>query len=153
MSDIIVHRTECEGAITVDRETGIITTPMNERPDWAEGLAVAHLAERLGFWNTRLGKLTPEMIRPDMVAFEDLGWTVAEEDGSPGEIAADTEFRLNALAEMMGHGLDLDAAGETTMAPGYTVVAEVQVDDGLRDTDEVAAYEQAQKAGFKHATG
>ena len=75
MNQIIIHKADQEGAFHIDALTGQITTPTDERPEWAEGYAVALLGERTGWYEQRLGQQLPDNIRkPAMIDASDLGW-------------------------------------------------------------------------------
>lgn len=105
---ILVHKTDEAGAIIVDRMTGSILTPSNERPDWAEGLAAAMLAERVGWYENRLGKNLPDTLRsPHACNYADLSWVGVDAEGDEVEIEAAAEYRMTTLAAIME--LDLDA--------------------------------------------
>lgn len=144
----LVHKKDAEGALIIDALTGhIIQDPM-ERPDWSEGLSVALLGERLGYYNTRLGHhFTDDMKKPEAYAYEDLGWIGVDGEGDPLEIEADAEHRMSVIAEVLGVNRE---DGTVT----GTVAAEVEIAfDKERTGDEVAALELAQSHGFEQATG
>lgn len=98
-SPILVHKQNAEGGITVGSLSGRILTPLMERPEWTEGLAVAKLADRYSWYQTRLGK---DVASDKIVAFEDLGWVCVDAVGEEFETEADTEFRMNIVAEATG---------------------------------------------------
>lgn len=106
---IIIHKPDSEGAFHIDAMTGAVVTPQNELPDWAEGLASALLAERVGFYEKRLGTNLPEQLRkPNSMAMEDLGWIGVDQEGDEVEIEAVTEYR----SEMLGKLLEIDLDNE-----------------------------------------
>ena len=96
---VLVHKKDCEGGLIIGSLSGRIIQPIMERPDWSEGLSVALLAERHEFYVTRLG--TPPGESP-MIAFEDLGWVGVDAEGNAIELEADSEFRMDAVAESVG---------------------------------------------------
>jgi hypothetical protein len=100
---ILVHKKDAEGGLAIGSLSGRILTPIMERPDWAEGLAVALLAERHEFYLSRLGPVFAEQRDADeVVAFEDLGWIAADATGEQTELEADSEFRMDVIAEAAG---------------------------------------------------
>lgn len=103
MKNIIITKTGEEGAILVDRLEGKVITAADERPEWADGLANAMLAERSGWYEKRLGKqLSAELARPETLAFEDLEWIGIDAEGDEVHLEADQDYRMDKLAEMMG---------------------------------------------------
>jgi hypothetical protein len=149
---VLVHKKDAEGALIVNALTGQIAQPIDERPEWSEGLATALLGERLKFWGDRLGpQFTDELKFPQAIAFEDLGWLIVDEDGEVNETEADAEFRMDLLASY--HGIDRSApegSAESNFSTGRgKVLAEVEIGmDRLRTGDEVSAMEKSQGEGF-----
>lgn len=153
----LVHKKDCEGALTINTLTGGITTPLMDRPDWSEGLVLADLAERLEFYSSRLGdQFAQEHKTPQAIAFEDLGWhTVAEDGETLDKTEADTEFRQTVLAEVLGMNRPNDLSIPATVSNGK-VLAEVELSlDRERTPQEIAAFQNAQREAFEkqHATG
>lgn len=145
---VLVHRKDEEGALIIDAHTGKITQPADEVPAWANGLAVALLAERHGFYTQRLGTgYTDAMKTPDLLAYEDLGWLATGEDGEAVEIEADDEHRREVLAEVLG--IDRSADAFDTKSLGEVEIAM----DRNRTPEEMAAFEHSQTAGFAEKTG
>lgn len=100
---IAVHKDGEEGAIHIDRLEGRVLTPADDRPEWADGLAAAMLAERVGWYERRLSSQLPEAVRsPDVIAFQDLGWVGVDAEGDEVELEADGEYRMEQLANMLG---------------------------------------------------
>ncbi|TPJ33698.1 hypothetical protein [Mesorhizobium sp. B2-8-3] len=100
---IIITKTGEEGAIFIDHLEGKVLTAADERPEWADGLANAMLAERSGWYEKRLGKqLSAELARPETIAFEDLEWIGIDAEGDEVHLEADQDYRMDKLAEMMG---------------------------------------------------
>lgn len=144
----LVHRTDHEGALQINATTGIIVTPNDERPDWADGLTCALLNERHQFYASRLGEAgyTETMRNPEVLNYADLGWIAVDEAGDEVEIEADAEHRMQTLADLIG--VDRET-GEIT----GTVMAEAEIAfDKQRSPEEMAAFEQSQEAGFDKAT-
>jgi len=98
-SPVIVHKDGEEGGLVIGSLSGRILTPIMERPEWSEGLAVAKLAERAQFYESRLGK---NVTGDSLINFADLGWVCVDATGEEMETEADPEFRMNALAEAIG---------------------------------------------------
>lgn len=96
---VMVHKKGEEGALIIGSLSGRIIQPLMERPDWAEGLTVALLAERHEFYVSRLGTAPGES---PMLHFEDLGWIGVDAEGEALELTADSEFRMDVLAETLG---------------------------------------------------
>lgn len=146
---LIVHRADHEGVLQVNGLTGIIVTPNDERPDWADGLTCALLNERNEFYTQRLGAgFTAAMRTPEAgLHYEDLGWVAVDEAGDEVEIEADSEHRMQFIADLVG--IDRES-GEIK----GNVLAEVEVAmDRNRSPEEMAAFEQSQEQGFDKATG
>ncbi len=149
---VLVHKLNEEGALTLDPLTGQITTPLDERPEWSDGLAVALFAERDKFYSSRLGdEFKAEHRHPEMIAFEDLSWLAAGEDeGEAVEIEANGEYRMEVVAEILG----IDREGEmetlaTTGLTGYTTTAEVEIDTLQHmEQDEHGLYRKVAEEGF-----
>lgn len=96
---IVVHKANAEGALAIGSLSGRILTPIMERPEWSEGLAVAKLGDRVEWYQQRLGK---DVSADTVVAFEDLGWVCVDAEGGEMEITADSEFRMDIIAEATG---------------------------------------------------
>lgn len=134
----LVHKQGSEGVIHIDPMSGLIITPQEERPDWAEELSVANTPARMMFYTDRLGADHPKMTNafkvPELLAYEDLDWSCLKpygEDAVTGEpiellnadgtsdpfeaytIEADHEHREQVLAVALGYKL-LD---ETDLSP------------------------------------
>lgn len=96
---IIVHKQNAEGGIVIGSLSGRILTPLMERPEWTEGLAVAKLGDRVEWYQSRLGK---DVSGDTVIAFEDLGWVCVDAVGEEFESEADSEFRMDIIAEATG---------------------------------------------------
>ncbi len=152
---VLVHKVNEEGALVLDAITGRITTPLDERPEWSDGLAVAMFNERDQFYSSRLGdKYTAEHKHPEMIAYQDLTWLGAgENEGEAVEIEADADYRMEVVSEILG----IDREGEledlgtlgATDASGYTVTGTVDVDTLQHMTqDEHGLYRKVAEEGF-----
>lgn len=143
----LVHKADAEGMLQIDAFTGQVIPGQHDRPEWADGLVMAQLAERHIFYASRLGeKYADEHKSPEVFAFEDLGWLALDMNtGDELTLDADSEFRM----EVMGTVLGIDR--ETGDIKG--VLAETEIaSDQLRSAAELAALEEAQQGRFA-ATG
>lgn len=167
---VLVHKQNEEGAITIDRSTGQIVTPHDERPDWAQDYQIAQVAERHLFYVDRLGALyTEDRQRPDILAAEDLGWVCAREypvdapyvNPETGEksdhelytVDADHEFRQAQLAAVFGVEAELDEHGNETGSIANAQAEAAIAADNLRTPEELAELEKEQMAGYGKAHG
>lgn len=150
---ILVHKKDAEGSLTINALTGHILTEPGERPDWSEGLTLALMAERHGFYSSRLGHhYSDEMKKPDALSYEDLGWIGVDAAGDPIEIEADAEHRMTVISEILGIERTDDLSTPTLVSKGR-VLAEVEIAmDKERTAEEHAAFEHAQEVGFKDGT-
>ena len=123
---IMVHKEGEEGALQVDALTGYITTPVDARPDWSDGLAVALLQERATFYERRLGPaFSPAMRDATAIAFQDLGWVGVDEEQEACELSADHEYRADVVAKVLGINREDFEADADHFGP---TVAEVEID-------------------------
>lgn len=138
---VVVHKAEAEGALVIDRMTGMILSPIADRPDWSEGYACAILSEHRQFYTSRLGTYA----EPELFAADDLGWIAVNHEGDEMEIDADAEHRMEVLAARLG--IDRETGDvEATMR-------EIELShDHLRDPEDVSAIERSKEEGFA-ATG
>lgn len=98
----IVHAMEAEGTIALDKN-GRVITALNERPEWAHGLAVAMLHERTKYYTDRLGpEGSAEHLAMNTINVEDLAWVAFDEQGDEVEVEAHAEFRAQTLAMALG---------------------------------------------------
>lgn len=158
---ILVHKLNEEGSLQIDALTGRILSEHEDRPEWSEGLAVAQLAERHGFYNSRLGpSYTEAMQTPDIMAFEDLSWLGVNAEGDEMELSASDEFRMEAIGTVLGTEREATYTGGelTTSTAGSHYEAELSLDT-KRTPEEMEAFEKAQQekgfeeAGKQSATG
>ncbi|MBK3400407.1 hypothetical protein [Methylobacterium ajmalii] len=141
---IPVHKTDEEGVLFINALSGVVQQPIEDRPEWADGLSCALLAERHGWYASRLGsQYADEHKMPEVFNYADLGWIGVTEEGEAVEIAADDEFRMEVISEVIG----ADRDEGTITGEGRTEV-ELSL-DRTRTGDEVAALEHAQEQGFE----
>jgi len=147
MQYIAIHKAEHEGAFHIDALTGQVTTPVDERPEWAEGFAVALLGERTGWYEQRLGKELPESIRkPELIDASDLGWIAFDAEGSEVEIEADSDHRMDVLAGILNIDRE-DFDGEKELQ-GTVAEAEVNHSYTTQPTEE-ATLEEVEGKSFE----
>ncbi|MCC5780514.1 hypothetical protein H7H48_15745 [Nitratireductor sp. B36] len=143
---IAVHMEGQEGALHIDGLTGQIVTPNQERPEWADGYAVALLAERIGWYEQRLGHQLPEAIRkPQLLTAQDLGWIGVDAEGDEVEIEANAEHRMELLAGYLG--IDRTDFDQERNFAGAIAQADVDHTYVTQATDE-ATLEQVEGQGF-----
>lgn len=122
MSDEVaffVHSQDNEGVIVLNAN-GRILTDLNERPEWAHGLAVAMLHERTKYYTDRLGSEgAADHLSQNTVYVEDLSWVGFDEAGDEVEVAPLSEFRASVLATALG----VDGEGEVHGAIAERVIA------------------------------
>lgn len=144
---IAVHKEGQEGGLHIDAMTGQIATPPADRPDWADGYAVALLAERTGWYEQRLGTQLPDNIRaPELLQADDLGWIGVDAEGSEVEIEADHETRITILADLINIDRSTDAG--TKNFQNVLASAEVNHSYSTQPTDE-ATLEEAEGKSFE----
>lgn len=141
---ILVHKNDAEGALIINALDGMIKQDPSERPEWADGLACALLAERHQFYTTRLGPdYAKSHAQPDLLAFEDLGWIGVDADGNPVELEADSEHRMTVVAEVLGI-IRSDDLSDTRQDDTTGEQAHVLLDmDTRRTAEDVTAMEKA----------
>lgn len=99
---VMIHKNGEEGGFHIDAMTGAILTPSNERPDWADGLATAMLAERVGHYERALGHHLPETMRtPQAINYADLSWVGVDAEGDEVEIEASQDFRSEVISTIL----------------------------------------------------
>lgn len=145
---IFVHKEGEEGVIALDGATGQIVSPVDSRPDWADGLAVGLLAERTKFYTERLGEeVAAPIVGAKAIAFQDLGWIGLNADQDEMELEADADFRADMIATVLK--IDRENLDEDTKAFGDTL-AEIEVDRERTNwtQPEAQAFDEAQLKGF-----
>jgi hypothetical protein len=105
---IFVTKNGEEGILTLDKGDGRLLTKHEEMPEWGNGLVMAMLAERIGYYNVKLGadhELVKAHLASETVAFEDISWMARSDGGEDKDILADGEVRLqnvNSILTDMG---------------------------------------------------
>ena len=152
----IVHKADAEGALIIDALQGNIVQPIDERPEWSEGLFTALIPERYRFYSTRLGKEYADTMTAsdEPIDFADLGWLGVDADGNPGvELSADPEFRMNVIASH----LKLHRPNDLSNIPHDDTKGELGhalVDmNTIYDAEDVTAMENAGAEVTEHKTG
>jgi hypothetical protein len=147
---LMVHKEGEEGVLQVRHSDGKIMTPLDERPDWAEGLVTAMVQERITFYTRRLGEAgspyasqLEAITGTDTVAFQDLGWIGVNEAQQEVEVEADPEWRSESIAKLLG--IDTEAG---TMGEGLTAEREIMSRNERRTPEETAALEEGLAQGF-----
>jgi hypothetical protein len=123
---IIVHKTDAEGAMVIDALTGNIVTPADQRPDWADGYATAILAERVGYYEKRMGSHLPDGLRsPEAINVDDLSWVGVDTEGEEVEIEAKAEYRQTMLSTLLGIDTSADSFDDFMAGEGaHTVMVD-----------------------------
>lgn len=145
----LVHKAGEEGAITIDAMTGHVLVGQQDKPEWAQGLLVALLAERFHFYSTRLGEdYAKEHERPAAYDMQDLGWVAFDEEQKEVEMEADPEYRSEVIRQVLiAKGIVKVVDGEDVYAEGLQGV--VMATDRLRTAEEASALEKASTEGFQ----
>lgn len=148
---ILVHKEGEEGSIQVDARTGKIVTGVDDRPGWADGLVVALLAERHGFYSQRLGpKYASDHADPSAIVFQDLGWIGVDAEGEECELEADSDYRMEVVASVLGINREDFESDEQF---GATVAeAEIAMDQWRSDS-EVALVDESLSQTFGQGEG
>lgn len=98
----IVHKEGEPGTLELF-PSGRVATEQFNRPEWAGNAVLAVLAERNTFYSTRVGaELAEPLLNTNIINFDDLAWVALDEEGLEVELLADTEFRQNTLAKLVG---------------------------------------------------
>ncbi len=172
----IVHKAGHEGAIEIDPITGNILTLAAERPEWAEELTVAQMAERHSYYSQALSTLwTAPLQTPEIIAFEDVCWLAVRADDLSDEqkaealsqdpnydgfehyeLEADTEFRAQVVAAVLGIAGDIETmenellAGAPELSNTVDLTAELLADN-FRSQEEIQQMEESRKERFSAA--
>lgn len=121
---LLVHKLDHEGAIHVDPKSGSVLTPSAEVPAWAEGLTVAHLAERRKYYESRLA---PEQSAPilaqELIVADDLSWVGIDADDELVNIEAEGTTRMQNIAEAFG--IDLESSDPLPFS--FETLAELEI--------------------------
>lgn len=99
----VVHMEGKPETILLSANGRIVTEPM-DMPEWAHsGLALAKLAERTMFYQTRLDpQMAAPILESNIINYEDLNWVATDEDGEEIEVPCNDEYRQNVLAQALG---------------------------------------------------
>lgn len=113
--EYIVHKEGAEGSLQLTRN-GLVKTPVFDRPEWAGPVAVAMLAERNHYYQTRLGaELAAPLIETNIINYDDLHWVALDEDQNEVEIEASADYRNTVIAVALGVNLETgDISGAVT---------------------------------------
>ncbi len=147
-----VHKAGHEGVLLIDTLTGVIAPKQEDKPEWAESLVMAHMAERINWYSQKAGPSFPGYLS-ETYAFEDLMWTQfsgeydANEEPILETLEYDEEFRMDVLAAFAG--LDRET-GEVT---GRVLAEKAIAGDQYRTPEELAALEASQQERFAAAGG
>lgn len=113
------------GGFVISSLSGEILTPPNERPEWAGGVVQAQLAERIGWYEKRIGEHLAEQRRvPDFINFQDLGWVGVDAEGDVVAIDPDNQFRMEILAEYLEIDKSADNWEQQTMDKSVSVLVD-----------------------------
>lgn len=144
-----VHLDGTEGTIEIDALTGIVKTNVDERPEWADGLTCALIQERVSFYfgndkiKTRLdrSKFEPAIMGAELIDMRDLSWTAIDpETGEAVEVEADADFRMGAVAGLLGIDReDFDATSEYEIEVAH---------DTSRTTEEAVTFSDVKDTIF-----
>jgi hypothetical protein len=147
MKDITVHKEGEEGTVQVRGLDGKIITPIDLRPDWAEGLTTAFVQDRLSFYEKRFGKETEafkQIAEAEAVEFSDLGWIgMHATGGDEFEVFADHAYRSEVIAKALG--IDTEAG---TFSGNVLAEREVSRENRGRTQAEIEALAQSVNEGF-----
>lgn len=155
MKNPIVHKDGEEGTLTLDAMTGKITTPLDQRPDWAEGLTTGLIQERTSFYDKRLGAESTAfkamLESTTAIEFSDLGWIGVDAAGDEKEIFADPTFRSEVVAKALAIDTNADTA-DASMTAKALAEREVSRENRGRTQSEIEALEQSVGQGFTGET-
>lgn len=144
---ITVHKEGEEGVLLVDRLEGKILTPHDQRPDWAEGLTVALIQDRLFWYEKRFGKESTafKAIADETVAieFSDLSWLGVDAEQEPLMVDFSADYRSEVVAKVLGVNTD-----DATMTRPALAERELHRENPPRTQAERDALEQSLKEGF-----
>lgn len=148
MKNITVHKEGEEGTILVDGASGKIITPLDQQPEWTNGLATCLVQERLSFYEKRFGAESDAfktIMNADAVEFSDLGWMgMSVEGGDEIELFADPAYRSEVVAKALG--IDTET-GE--MSGKVLAEREVSRENRGRTQTEIETLEHSQDKGFQ----
>lgn len=144
----IVHKEGEPGTLEL-YPTGRVATEQFDRPEWAGNAVLALLAERNTYYTSRAGAdLAQPLLDTNIINFDDLGWVALDDEGLEVELLADTEFRQNTLATLIGvdretgdidgaiteHYIERDNAGYTLQDIADKADVDAHFGEGERQT-------------------
>jgi hypothetical protein len=157
----LVHCEGQEGTIEIDYQTGQITTPTDQRPDWADGLLNAMTHERDAFYagvgkpgdeNFQPGRLGPVLYEekhrfPEAIDSRDLKWITMDDSGTQmGEVEASHEYRMEVVQTV----LQVDEEGVSQISG--RVLADIEIaNDQVRGKSDLELLDQASRTTFGEA--
>lgn len=148
MKNITVHKEGEEGTVLVDGASGKLITPVDQQPDWCNGLATCLVQERLSFYEKRFGADSDAfktIQAADAVEFSDLGWLgMSAEGGDELEIFPTPEYRSEVVAKALG--IDTET-GE--MSGKVLAEREVSRENRGRTQTEIEALDHSVDKGFQ----
>jgi hypothetical protein len=113
-NQITIHKTDEEGILNIDAMTGQVTTPGEEIPDWAAGLAVANLNERRSYYQRAFGpSVSDKLLSPKVLNCDDLVWIGVDAEGDEVMIHASEELR----SQYVTAAYDIDTSPEAFDTP------------------------------------
>ncbi len=145
---LLVHKEGEEGTMVLDRLSGRIVTPLDERPDWAEGLTTALVQERVTYYEKRLGADSEAFKaiqdHTQAIEFSDLGWLGVDAEQHELEVQADLTYRSEVVAKALG----IDTETGEMSAPALAE-REVTRENRPRTQAEMKALEESVEHGFQ----
>lgn len=146
---IAIHKHGAEGGLHINAATGQITTPVNERPDWADGYVSADLAEFALWRDSRFGDGAPDYLKtPEVMEVGLLAWAGIDAEGDEVEIAPLAETRTSMTAQVLG--IDTSADGWEKSLEGTVAQHLVDHDYSINPSTE-ASLAEAEGLGFEDA--
>jgi hypothetical protein len=147
---ILIHTEGQEGGFFISALSGqIITTDADhEMPEWAEEAIVnANLQERREYYTQRIGEQAFLALgTPDAIEYKDLGWVAADQEGDLVEIDADTQWRSENLANLLGIDTDADAFDKTLEGVTHEAII---ADDYRKNPTEEETLAEAEGKSFE----
>lgn len=144
---VTIHREGEEGVIQVDAQSGMILTPIDERPEWSEGLATALLQDRLTFYMKRMGQGSADykaIAAATTIEFADIDFIGVDAAGDEITVAHDPEYRGEIIAKSLG----IDSEEGTGLSEGALAEREVSVQNLGRSQTEINALDESIQEGF-----
>lgn len=146
---IAIHKHGEEGGLHIDATSGLITTPNEERPLWANGYAVADLADYRQWVSSRFGDGAPDHLKaPQLLEVGMFAWVGIDEEGDEVEIQADDTVRTSELATALG--LDTSADNFEKELEGTLKQLMIEHDMTINPTTE-ASLKDAEGLSFEDA--